>query len=77
MPSDHFIPRTYLRGFTREYLTGERGGELVVYNHRLEIRAVLASTIMLLVSLNFIITIRSIGNGRRRSSEIGERFATD
>lgn len=32
MPSDHFIPRTYLRGFTREYLTEQRGGELVVYN---------------------------------------------
>jgi hypothetical protein len=32
MATDHFIPRAYLRGFTRQYLGGERGGELVVYN---------------------------------------------
>ena len=32
MANDHFIPRAYLRGFTREYLTGQKGGKLVVYN---------------------------------------------
>ncbi|HEX4086527.1 MAG TPA: DUF4238 domain-containing protein [Chthoniobacteraceae bacterium] len=30
-PRDHFVPKAYLRGFTREYLTDERGGELFVY----------------------------------------------
>jgi hypothetical protein len=32
MAKDHFIPKAYLRGFTREYLTGQKGGKLVVYN---------------------------------------------
>jgi Protein of unknown function (DUF4238) len=32
MAKDHFIPRAYLRGFTHEYLTGQKGGKLVVYN---------------------------------------------
>jgi hypothetical protein len=32
MANDHFIPRAYLRGFTHEYLTGQKGGKLVVYN---------------------------------------------
>ena len=32
MAKDHFIPRAYLRGFTKEYLTRQKGGKLVVYN---------------------------------------------
>lgn len=32
MAKDHFIPRAYLRGFTEGYLTGEKGGELIVYS---------------------------------------------
>ncbi len=32
MAKDHFIPRAYLRGFTHEYLTGQKGGKPVVYN---------------------------------------------
>ena len=32
MAKDHFIPKAYLRGFTREYLLGKKGGQLVVYN---------------------------------------------
>ena len=32
MARDHYIPRTYLRHFTKKYLSGERGGELAVYN---------------------------------------------
>jgi hypothetical protein len=32
MANDHFIPRAYLRGFTHEYLTGQKGGKLVVHN---------------------------------------------
>lgn len=30
-PKDHFVPKAYLRGFTREYLNGEKGGILIVY----------------------------------------------
>jgi len=42
-PKDHFVPKAYLRGFTREYLNGEKGGVLIVYHpglgwvHRLSI----------------------------------------
>jgi hypothetical protein len=32
MARDHYVPRTYLRHFTGEYLKGERGGELNVYD---------------------------------------------
>jgi hypothetical protein len=32
MANDHFVPRAYLRGFTREYLAGQKGGKLLVYN---------------------------------------------
>jgi Protein of unknown function (DUF4238) len=31
MARDHFIPRTYLRSFTPEYLKGTPGGELITY----------------------------------------------
>jgi Protein of unknown function (DUF4238) len=31
MAKDHFVPRAYLRGFTAEYLSGSKGGEIVVY----------------------------------------------
>ncbi len=31
MPRDHFVPKAYLRGFVPEYLSGGRGGNLVVY----------------------------------------------
>jgi hypothetical protein len=30
-PRDHFVPKAYLRGFVPEYLSGRRGGNLVVY----------------------------------------------
>ena len=40
---DHFVPKAYLRGFTQEYVSGEKGGVLIVYDtglgwvHRLSI----------------------------------------
>jgi hypothetical protein len=32
MAKDHFVPKAYLRGFTQEYLTGKKGGNIVVYS---------------------------------------------
>ena len=29
---DHFVPRAYLRGFTPEYLVGQKGGSIAVYS---------------------------------------------
>ena len=29
---DHFVPKAYLRGFTRDYLRGKKGGVLVVHH---------------------------------------------
>ena len=31
MAKDHFVPRAYLRGFTAGYLSGNKGGEIIVY----------------------------------------------
>jgi len=77
MANDRFISRAYLRGFTHEYLTGQKGGKLVVYNPSSANSGSLSINEHVLVNLSFITATRSIRNGLRRSSERGEMFATD
>jgi hypothetical protein len=77
MAKDHFIPRAYLRGFTHEYLTGQKGRKLVVYNPSSGNSGSLSINEHVACEPEFITATRSIRNGLRRSSERGEMFTTD